>query len=295
MKSILKRVLPFFAFLASLAFSADLLAKPLPPPKSIKTGVIVLAHGGNATWNENVRKTVKEARLIYPVEVVFGMGMHDIETYQRAVNKLQNQNIENVIVVPLLISSHSEVFQQYQYLFRQRSTPAIPEWRVPQLTLSVPVVFTGALDHDPLVADILLERLRGLSKKPGHEAVVLVGHGPNDDIDNAAWINSMNVLGDILKTQGHFQDVRVVTLREDAAPPIKAKATLDFRYTVADFNHQYDVLVLPLLMSEGGIERGIPERLKGLTYKFKPKGLLPHPKISEWIRDRVTQLASSLP
>lgn len=286
--------LSFFTFFTFLTFFTQLsIAKPLPPPKSFKAGVIVLAHGGNRTWNEHVRQAVRDAKLTFPVEVVFGMAMHDVEPYQKAVDRLEAKNVERLVVVPLLISSHSEVYQQYRYVMAQRQEPGLPEWKIPQTKPSVPVVFTEALDHDPLVADILLERMGPVSKQPSREVVVLVGHGPNDEMENTAWLNSMTILAGFIKTQGHFEDVRVLTLREDAEPAIKAKATLDLRHVVADWNDRFDVIVSPLLMSEGGIEKGIPERLKGLSYRFKPKGLLPHPKISDWIRAKVDQLVSS--
>ena len=82
-------------------------------------------------------------------------------------------------------------------------------------------------------------------------------------------------------------------MREDADPKVKARATQDLRMMVQALGARGPVLVIPLLMAEGGIERGIPRRLKGLAYRWQPKGLLPHPKISEWIRARVRQVAAS--
>jgi len=268
-------------------------AKPLPVPEPIKAGVIVWAHGGDRTWNANVREAVQRAKLEYPVEVVFGMAMHDVSPYQEAVDRLEKKGVDKIIVVPLLISSHSEVYRQYQYVYGLLDHPAFPEWHIPQAKVKTPMVFTKALDQDPVVVDILLDRLKAISREAAREVVVMVGHGPHDENDDAAWRSHMQAIAQLVRQQGHFHEVKVVTLREDAEPAIKAKATVELRYTVADWNRDYDVLVVPLLMSEGGIERGIPERLKGLVFRFKPQGLLPHPKISEWIRAVVRQTVSS--
>jgi len=48
------------------------------------------------------------------------------------------------------------------------------------------------------------------------------------------------------------------------------------------------VIIVPVLMASGGIEQGIVKRLEGLKYKMA-RPLLPHPKVSEWIRNQVQQ------
>ena len=42
----------------------------------------------------------------------------------------------------------------------------------------------GALDHDPVVAEILLSRARAISRDPRSEVVVVVAHGPTSDEEN---------------------------------------------------------------------------------------------------------------
>ena len=44
---------------------------------------------------------------------------------------------------------------------------------------------------------------------------------------------------------------------------------------------------LRLIMASGGIEAKIPTRLNGLQYVYAGEGLLPHPRIAEWIKGRV--------
>jgi hypothetical protein len=42
-------------------------------------------------------------------------------------------------------------------------------------------------------------------------------------------------------------------------------------------------LIVPLLLSYGGIEDGMKERLKGLSYTMALQGLLPHGRIAHWV------------
>ena len=39
-----------------------------------KSGILVMAHGGDDTWNRDVEATVEPLRRHYPVEIAFGMA-----------------------------------------------------------------------------------------------------------------------------------------------------------------------------------------------------------------------------
>jgi sirohydrochlorin ferrochelatase len=255
-------------------------------------GVLVVAHGGNNRWDGLVRKAVAQARLDVPVQVAFGMGMHEAEgrAFQDAVNRLQRKGIDRLVVVPLLVSSHSEVFRQYAYLFRVR---AAGEWNeVAPLQIKVPVVMGKALDDDAVVTEILLERAESLSRSPSEETVILVGHGPVADEEASRWLEAMGRLGEEVKRRGAFAGVLSALLRDDAPAAIKEEASRQLREAVRQAGTQSRVLVVPLLIASGGIEQKIPKLLSGLPYAYDGEALLPHPKLSQWIARQVEELST---
>lgn len=260
-------------------------------PARTRVGVLVVAHGGNNRWNGLVRKAVTQARLELPVQVVFGMGMHAEEgrAFQDAVNRLQRKGVRRLAVVPLLVSSHSEVFRQYEYLFRLREEG---EWEdLKPLQLNVPVVMGKALDDDAVVADILLERARALSRTPSEETVILVAHGPVADEDAARWLEVMGRVGEHVKRRGEFAAVLSALLRDDAPAAIKEEANRQLREAVRSASQRNRVLVVPLLIASGGIEHKIPKLLSGLSYAYEGEALLPHPELSQWIARQVEALS----
>lgn len=262
-----------------------------PEPRSPRVGALVIAHGGNNRWNGLVRKAVAQARLDVPVQVAFGMGMHQAEgrAFQDAVNRLQRKGIERLVVVPLLVSSHSEVFRQYAYLFKVQ---AVGEWNeVAPLQVKVPVVMGRALDDDALVAEILLERAAHLSRTPSEETVILVGHGPVSEEEASRWLEAMGRLGEEVKRRGGFDSVLSALLRDDAPAPIKEEASRHLREAVRQAGERSRALVVPLLIASGGIEQKIPKLLSGLPYAYDGEALLPHPKLSQWIARQVEELS----
>ena len=267
---------------------------PAASLRAEEVGVLILAHGGSGRWNQAVQQTVAEAQLTYPTQITFGMGMHpqEVQDLQRAVQALEQQGVSRLVVVPLLISSASEVMRQFQYLLGLRDHGPW-EAQVKPIERHVPVVMTGPLDDDPVVAEVLLERASNLSQTPAEESIVLVAHGPNSDEDNLQWLAVMDRLARRVKELGHFRAVIPVTMRDDAPKPVQEEATRRMRELIRLQSERGRTLVVPLLLANGGVETKIPERLEGLRYVYQGQALLPHPKLAQWIANRVRAAADS--
>lgn len=265
-----------------------LLIAGAPGADAAQTGVLVLAHGGSEHWNRVVEQTVEQADLAYPTRVAFGMGMtaQEVAELQRAVDDLQQQGVERIIAVPLFVSSTSEVIEQLRYLLGLQ-THGPWEAAARPVTLHVPVVLTDALDDDPVVAEILLERARAMSRAPEEETVVLVAHGPTSPEDNARWLEVMARVAGRMQREGGFHAVIPVTMQDDAPPPVREAAIQKMREVVEQASRERRTLVVPLLIASGGIETKIPECLQGLQYVYGGAALLPHPKLAAWIARQV--------
>ena len=188
----------------------------------VDIGVLVLAHGGSQEWDDTVRQAVRDAQLPVPTMAAFGMGMHpqELVQLQQAVDLLEQQGVQRLVVVPLLVSSHSEVFRQYEYLFGIRQQAEWPE-AGPPIRRHASIIMGTPLDDHPVVADVLADRAVSLSETPAHETVVLVAHGPNGDRDNARWLEAMEHVAKLLKERSGFLRVVTVTMRDDATGSVK--------------------------------------------------------------------------
>jgi hypothetical protein len=150
---------------------------------------------------------------------------------------------------------------------------------------AVPISLTPALNDHPIVADILMTRLQSLSREPANEVVIVVGHGPVADDENAKWLADMGTLVELLSKMRTFHRIDYMTVRDDAPEPIRSAATAELRAKVEKAKAEGKrVVVAPLLIAYGGIERGIQKRLEGLEYEMPTEGLLPDARIAEWVR-----------
>ena len=265
-------------------------------------GILLLAHGGRDNWNQEVLAVADRIDSTRPVEVAFGMA--NKRAIQDAVDRLIERDVSHIVAVPLFISSHSSVLRATEYLLgvRDDAPPQLEafarmgaghgvgqagsdpgfDWTSPVET-TVPIALTSALDGHAVVAEILVSRALDISRAPEEEVVVLVAHGPSSEEDNAHWLDNMRVLAEKM---GHtrFSRIEHLTVRDDASEPVREQATAELRAVVEGaVGEAKSVLVVPLLLSYGGIEAGIRERLEGLAYRMADQALLPDERLSQWV------------
>jgi sirohydrochlorin ferrochelatase len=284
------------------------------PASAQDTGILLLAHGGAKEWNTLVNELAARVNQRVPIEVAFGMA--DRTNIQDAVGRLTTRGVGRIVAVPLFISSHSSVFESSQFLLKARSEapPALAIFakmrhgdgtdadaaahsehadhaeRMLPVATDLPIRVGPALDHDPVVADILLSRATAISRDPRSEVVIVVAHGPTSDEENRRWLNDMEIVARRIGEAMPFVRVESLTVRDDAPKAMRDAAAQELRDAVTKATNAGDrVLIVPLLMAYGGIEKGIRKRLEGLTYEMAPAGLLPDDRLATWVEQAATR------
>ncbi len=298
MRSLLRRVAPIVALLTITA--------PGYAQSNAGTGILLLAHGGAAAWNQRVSDLASQVGHRQPIEVAFGMATRS--SIQEAIDRLVKRGVTSIVAVPLFVSSHSSVITSTEYLLGLRreapkdlalfakmnhGTPAAGDAHAAHMAEAdgttpvkspVPIRMTSALDRHPIVASILASRATAISREPATEAVVIVAHGPTSDVENQQWLDDMQVLAGLVGRAVPFRSVDYLTVRDDAPAPIRDKATAELRAVVERrASESSRVLIVPLLMSYSGIEAGIRKRLDGLHYTMAEQGLAPDDRLVEWV------------
>ena len=273
------------------------------------TGILLLAHGGQPQWNERVLDVVRRVDQQQPAEVAFGMATRS--NIQSAIDKLTARGVTEIVAVPLFVSSHSSVITSTEYLLGLRAdapkdlakfatmnhanhgAPAAedhsahgmpaPDPASPVKT-SAKIRITPAFNRHPLIGAIAADRATSISKTPESEAVILVAHGPVPEDDNRKWLEDMAVLAEQVRKAAPFAHVDYMTVRDDAGPAIREAATQELRGKVeAQRAAGRRVLIVPHLMSFGGIEKGLLKRLEGLDYTMTAQGLMPDDRLVDWV------------
>jgi sirohydrochlorin ferrochelatase len=278
-------------------------------------GVLLLAHGGNPEWNARVTALAVQVDRSRPTEVAFGMATR--ANIQAAVDRLVARGVTEIVAVPLFVSSWSSVVTSMEYLLglRAEAPPALAHFAkmnhgshgaaaatatsghdghhgaadgTSPVKSPVPIRMSPALNAHPVVADILLTRARSISRNPADEAVILVAHGPNGDEENRKWLADMASVASRMARTEKFASVDYLTLRDDAPKPVRDQATSELRALVSKgVGSGRRVLIVPVLVSFGGIERGLRDRLDGLAYTMPDAALMPDDRLVTWVLEMV--------
>jgi sirohydrochlorin ferrochelatase len=247
--------------------------------------------------------------------------MADGDELQKSVEHLQSDGDRRIVAVPLFVSSHSSLYRQTAYLLGVSSAPskeflsameamhahmgdgaADPRMKMGspdainhRVSAKVPIALAPALDDDPIVAKILVQRAKALSKDPKKESLVLVAHGPIEADDDRAWNEDLQRLADEVREQLPFKHAVGATLQDDAPPEVRKAAVDRLRAQVDKLSKRTDVIVVPVLISKGGIEGKLKTDLAGLQYRWNGQTLAPDPLLAKWIESRVAQAAPKEP
>lgn len=273
-------------------------AQTMPGPDSA-VGTIIIAHGGGPEWNAQIEKVAAEVRLPGPVAVSYLMGPGaKTAPFQEVVARLRQQGAREIVVVPMLVSSHSGHYEQIRYLVGE--TDSLSEVMTHHLHMSgieraapgTPIRLTRAMDDAPQIAAVIAERATALAGDASGRALFIVGHGPNSAEDAAEWMRNLRPIADTVQARTGFRSVLVGLVRDDAPALVRSEAVQQVREMI-ELQHELtgqDVVVVPVLVSNGTVNRDkLPADLAGLPIVYKGDALLPHPAMARWVEARVTE------
>lgn len=260
-------------------------------------GTILIAHGGGPEWDAQVLTIADLSETGGPIEVSFLMGPGAItHRFQDAARALVARGANEIVVVPLFVSSHSGHYEQIRYLVGETDEldPVMAHHLemggIERADVQVPIRLTRAIDSAPEAAQVLLERALHLADSPAEQALFLIAHGPNSAEDNAEWMRNFRPLAEHAESIGGFRSVIVGTVRDDAPQAVREEAVRQIREMI-ELQHLATgrpVVVVPILISTGQVSREkFPADLSGLPIVYDGEALLPHPGLARWVEARV--------
>ncbi len=249
-------------------------------------GVLVVAHGFGEVGDKVFVEALEPVGTTYPTTAGFGMTLMTSAHLQSSADNLTAAGAKTIVVIPASQSRHDTGVRQWQYVFNKREEPAyLPVARVEseaEFIISPPMA-----DH-PIVSQILLDHAEEIATDPANEVVIIVGHGPSDDEDNARELAMMQAHVDYIRDNSDFADVYAINLQDDSPEDTRAANVKTLRGIAEGAAAQsHRVLIVGFLVGTAGIQPKIESDLAGLDFRFNGKGMSQNPKFASWIKQMV--------
>jgi hypothetical protein len=252
-----------------------------------KVGILALGHGYSGGGNEQFKAGYSKIAMVHPTAVGLGMAMMDSAHIQKAVDNLVAAGAETIVVLPTEVGQETSLVRQWDYIFGRRNTSAYLD--VPRVKTPAKIVMAQTPTRSPVIGQILADNIRGISRNPAKEAVMLIMHGPEEAADNEKELANLKKHAEAVQRATNIAAVNYASLQDDAPPAIRQANVNRMREWISQqLAAGKTVLVAPVLMtSGGGVSRRIERDLGGLNYTVVDKGITEHPLFDRWVRETV--------
>jgi hypothetical protein len=264
-----------------------------PPEVKGTQGVLILMHGFRDPGDGIFKERVEPIGKLFPTAMGVGMAMMMSDHIQIALNDLKAVGVKEVVVLPVTSTHTNELYRQWLYILGQRDKAEYAS--VPQIKTDLKLKIVSPPGDSGLVAETLVDYAKEISTDPKNEVVIIAGHGPTGKADNEAEMKQLENLAKVVKEDGGFAAAYGQTLQDDAPLEIRAGNVKKLRALVENATKDGKrVLIVTNLIGARTIQAKLRDDLKGLDYKFNPKGIVQHDNFITWMGEGIQkQLAKS--
>lgn len=279
-----------------VAFGLSQAIESLPPEN---TGFLVIAPDRGYLGNEMIRSVYGEFQSLYPNSTLtFLEARSEIgeqrELLEESLLELKAKGVQEIVVIPLFISSDS--------FFLQRAKGLIQEFQ--DKTAGLRIRTAAAMAESYLTAQILLDMAQGLSEHPETEQLIVLGSGAGNARQAEGIKRDLEKLIEYVNRRMPFKETKSAVLftRAHQHRTMREQSINEFNEMVASAAAQKErALVIPLFLSEwkstnmmATWPRMKPRLAKmGALYsdeEFTPYPTLkPHPNMSLWLKKTAAQ------
>ncbi|WP_040949709.1 sirohydrochlorin chelatase [Gorillibacterium massiliense] len=243
-------------------------------------GLLIISHGSRSPeWVRQVDEAAAGVRLPDDIPVVSCfLEIVDGRLISDGIRELEDKGVTDIIAVPLFVSAGSTHVDEIAYSLGVVPSPST-ETELKPLPMKARIHWTGPVDDDPIVAQIIYDKIEPMSQVPSEEILFLIGHGSGEPGFYEKWRGTLERLAGRVRLLGGFAGAETATLLPDELGTRLAEITRHYPGKA--------VLAAPLFMGEGFFTQTvIPSRMKGWVCRYNGEGMLPHPLVSRWIEEK---------
>jgi len=286
--------------LLSVLFALNVIAQE-------KKALLIIAHGSpSPVWNQPVLDIEQQVIKQLATKNITGFEQVKVAlmefskpTIADVISEFEKEGITDVYAIPLFIapSGHSvyDIPTILGLSYDKKMYEELQEEKIEIVNTNVKITIGPTLNYESIIKDILLDKVKTLSKKPNDEALIILAHG--DENFEPIWSELINETGNYIlgRTGIEYFDKGFVEVGQSfaidgVAPILKA---LEEKEKVIVVGMYVSMGVKRMAETSGYVMMGhtmdTKKMFEGKNIVFAEKGLLPDNRISEWLAERAVE------
>ncbi|MBI4388627.1 MAG: hypothetical protein HY580_00475, partial [Nitrospinae bacterium] len=271
------------AFLLCLVFfSGHPLAQAADPRP--RTGFLALAPDRGFLGNREVESLFEAFSRDYPAALAYvSRGYGDpgraYDQYlERALESLESQGVQRAVAIPLFLSGRDPVARDVRNRLAAYKTRIAIEWAPP-------------MSEDYLIAQILLDRVRELSRDPENERLVVLGMGAVDEESEKALKEDLEKLAKYVTGRLPLKETKVALYYDrDAEKELRERKNKETDRLIIDAAAKKGgALLVPFVMGPKyshhmSLTHWLGAKFEDYDLRISAGEILPHDNVLTWMR-----------
>lgn len=273
-----------------------------------KKALLIIAHGSKShMWNIPVLNVEKQVKDELAKQNISGFAQVRVALMEVAkptiadvIRDFEKQGITDVYAIPMFVapSGHSlfDVPTILGLKYNKEKADEIKAEGTEIVKTRIKITVGPSMGYDNLMKDILLDKVKKLSENPENEALVILAHG--DENFEPLWENLVE------ETQNYILSKTGIAYSTYAFVEVGQSFSTDGVSAILKASdHKKRVIVIGMYLSMGvkrmaekpaplvmmGFSMDTKKFFEGKNIVFAQDGLLPDPRISQWIVERAAE------
>jgi len=274
----------FFLFLLAGNASGMQITKSNYKAQISKTGFLVLAPDRGFIGNNETLSVFQKFKKEYVAKIVFigrkydGLDSNYSEYIQKALSGFDALSVSKIVIIPLFLSEYNHILQEVKK-------------NLPAYKFKGQVHWNETMSESYLTGQILLDRVKKISRNPSQEKLVILGRGALDENSEKLMTNELEELSDYIKQRKVFRSIQTGIYYSYNAKE-KLRATKDSEVddmVIHTAAKKGNTLVIPFFIGPKysnmmSLTHFFDRRFQDIDIIHNPEEILLHPNVLLWMK-----------
>jgi sirohydrochlorin ferrochelatase len=249
-----------------------------------KKGFLVLAPDRGFVGNNETLSVFKDFKIEYLAKIVFigrkydGLDSNYSEYIQKALSSFDSLSVSKVVIIPLFLSKYNHILKEVRK-------------NLPSYKFKAEINWNETMSESYLTGQILLDRVKKISKNSTQEKLVILGRGALDEKSEKLMKKELEELSSYIKQRKKFKSIQTgIYYSYNAKEKLRIKKDNEVdEMVIHTAAKKGNTLVIPFFIGPKysnmmSLTHFFDRRFQDIDIVHNPEEILLHPNVLLWMK-----------